>query len=314
MKQVNKQYIDIVYDRCVEEYNQICLQNPKIDAGHSVNHVKKVEKLTSKALYQYVFETRKRSEILEYIKEKFNGDVSCLDIPVDVILRMEAASLLHEVGDSKFADGSIKKSKSETIGQVLDRVFFDYDDYTLEMRQDIINMIDYCGASVWGDRVPPNSKVYQLIVRWADRLEATGIIGIIRTMTFSYVKRATYPLARDDDEYPTTMTELEQMAPQSRWLSYSSGKKPSGSGFSHYLDKIIHISGDDVPIPYLRDLLNENQKIVKQFVIDFTNIHNKQFDIDWILSQIDHDIYNVEVKQLKEMQQVMKVEGCKWIK
>ena len=120
------------------------------------------------------------------------------------------------MGDNKFKDGQIKETKKQVLTPVLDRVFQDYPEYSEEMREDIINMVDYCGAATWGDRIPPDSKLYQLITRWADRLEATGIIGLIRTMTFSYIKRATYPLCRDEDEFPTTLEELENFAPPFR--------------------------------------------------------------------------------------------------
>ena len=308
-------YLQTVYYRCVYEYNIIVSANPNIDAGHSVNHVKKVEELTFQALKQY-YEMKSRSDptLKTYADTYYGGSESCLEIPMNAVLRVMIGSLLHEVGDQKFADKTIKKPKAEIIGKVVTKVLHDYHKYSEELKTDIINMIDYCGAATWGDRIPPGSHLYELIIRWADRTEATGYIGIVRTMTFSYSKRQTYPLCRDEDEFPTTLDELEHVAPNSRWLSYSNGKKPSESGFSHYLDKIVHISGQDVPLPYLKEMLNEGQNIVKQFVIDFTTKNNKQFDIDWILSHLDPEMYNVEIDQIKEMQQVMKAEGCKWIK
>ena len=306
-------YNKIIYDRCVEQYHAIVSSNPAIDAGHSVNHVKKVEQLTYHGLTQFLeLRVNPTNDLKDWITVAYNGDASCLDVPADVGLRVMAASLLHEVGDSKF-NGLVKIPKAEIITLVLQNVFHDYPKFSHEFTTDIINMIEWAGAATWGNRIPEGSKIYQLIVRFGDRVEATGIIGIVRTMTFSYVKRATYPLVREEDDFPTSFDELEKMAPQARWDHYSTYKKPSISGFSHYLDKIVHISGKDVPIPYLRDILNDGQKIVKQFVIDFTIVHGKKFNIDWILDRIDPVLYNVEVKQLKEMREVMLKEGCKWI-
>jgi len=299
---------EIIHQRCLQEYHNIVSKNPKIDAGHSVNHVIKVEQWTSRAFQEY------KLMRFECSVEDFHGwSKDSLQIGPDTAIRIMAASDLHEVGDGKFSDGSVKP-KEELLSEVLDRVFFDYSNYNEEMKQDIINMIKWCGARDWGNRIPEGAKLYQLIPRWADRLEATGPIGVIRTMTYSYVKRATYPLCRDEDEFPTTMEELEKFAPPERFIAYSTGKLPPLSGFGHYLDKIVHINGNDVLIPCLRLALDEGQAFVKQFVLDFTNKHGKKFDIDWILTQIDHQIYNVEVKQLKEMQQVLRSEGCKWIK
>lgn len=308
-------YLQTVYDRCIHEYYMIVSANPNIDAGHSVNHVIKVEELTFQALNQYYSMIENSDPTLRLWATRFYaGDQNCLKMPKNAVLRIMIASLLHEVGDIKFEDKSIKKPKADIIGEVVTRVLHDYNNYNDKLKTDIINMIDYCSASTWGNKIPENSKLYQLICRFADRLEATGYIGIVRTMTFAYTKRSTYPLCRDEDEFPTTLEELDIMAPDSRWQLYSSGKKPSESGFAHYLDKIVHISGNDVPIPFLRDALNEGQNIVKQFVIDFTTKNNKQFDIDWVIDHLDPEIYNVEVNQIKEMQRVMRNEGSKWIK
>jgi len=134
-------------------------------------------------------------------------------------------------------------------------------------------------------------------------------------MTFSYSKRKTgYQICRDEDEFPVSLAQLEEMAPASRWDRYSTMNQRSISGFSHYLDKIVHICGKDVPIPILRDALDEGQKIVKQFVVDFTVENDKKFDIDWIVDRLNPNIYNVEIAQLREMQVVLPQEGCKWIK
>ena len=305
-------YIPYIYKLCSQEYEQIIKKNGKIDSGHSLNHVQKVESLTRYTLVNYL-DFKDSYTLKEYVDEKYGGDQSCLEVPDDVKVRVLIASLLHEVGDQKFADKD-PISKGVLINEILERVLKRYPWDCEEMRQDIINMIDYCSASVWGDKIPDGSKVYQLIPRWADRSEATGFIGIVRTMTFAYKKRGNYPLVSEDDEFPTSMTELEQMAPPSRWEYYSSGQKKSTSGFSHYLDKIVHISGDDIPVPFMQNIVNEGQKIVKQFVIEFTTKFNKQFDVDYIISNLDKDEYSLEIKELEEMRQVMKAEGCKWIK
>jgi hypothetical protein len=301
--------MNIYAQRCIAEYQAIVNANPKIDSGHSVNHVCKVESLTSEALGEYLNNVNQVHATFDETHDKPIGKY----IPKDVILRVKAASFLHEVGDSKFDDGTIK-TKEQLISEILDRVFHDYPNYSNEMRQDIINMIDYCGTTKWGNRIPNDCMMYQLIPRYADRVEATGIIGIIRTITFSYSKRSNHPLCREEDEFPTTMDELNKIAPPERWQKYTTGNKRSVSGFSHYLDKIVHINGDDVPIQCLKQKLDQGQAIIKQFILDFTNVHGKKFDIDAILNQIDHQVYSLEVAEMKEIQRVLRQEGSKWIK
>jgi hypothetical protein len=306
-------FLERVYGACVAEYDAIVRRNPNIDAGHSVNHVITVENWTFRGLAQLLNDKSLR---LEEWADTYNGcDRSCLQVAKDAVLRVMVASLFHEIGDGKFADGKVDKPKKQLIFEALTRVFDDTDICTDEFKTDIYNMIEYCGASTWGNRIPPNVRIYQLIPRWADRLEATGVIGLARTMTFSYSKRKTgYPICRDEDEFPTSLAELEQMAPESRWERYSTMNQRSISGLAHLLDKIKHICGKDVPIPVLRDALNEGQRIVKQFIIDFTVVNGKKFDIDWIVNRLDPKIYTVEIAQLLEMQTVLPQEGCKWIK
>jgi len=64
----------------------------------------------------------------------------------------------------------------------------------------------------------------------------------------------------------------------------------------------------------LRKVLNEGQKFVDQFILDFTNVHDKKFDIDWIINCINPGVYDVEVAQLREMQKTLREKESKWIK
>ena len=311
------QFLEKVYGLAVDVYREIVRKSKtEIDAGHDVNHVTKVEELAFRAMVQYANSEIKFDDLMNWVNTYNKRDKLCLLQAGDVLLRVMVATLFHEVGDSKFADGKLDKTKKQLVFEAIDRILPDYSGNTDEFKTDIYNMIDYCGAATWGDRIPENVRIYQLIPRWSDRLEATGVIGIARTITFSYSKRKSgYPLCRDEDEFPTSLDELEKMAPESRWLDYSSHNKKSISGFSHYLDKIVHISGKDVPIPVLRDALNEGQKIVKQFVVDFTVVNDKRFDIDWLVDELSKfKVYTVEIAQLRKLQREWPLEGCKWIK
>jgi len=298
-------------DRCVNEYRKIVENNPKIDAGHSVNHVKKVEDLTRRALQEFLGMDSNHESIQMWLMDHPRES---LEVSVDVTLRVAIASLLHEVGDAKTVlDGAVRP-KAEIISEVLNRVMADYPSYSDEMRLDIINMIDLCSASKWGDRIPDGTKLYQLLPRWADRQEATGVIGIVRCLTYSYVKRNKgYPLCQNGDHFPTTQKELERVAPYSRWVAYSNGVN-SVSGWEHLQDKIRHINGSDVPIPCLKKVLNDGQAFVDRFILDFTNVYGKKFDMNWIIERVDPIIYNVEIKQLREMQTVLRNENCQWIR
>jgi HD superfamily phosphodiesterase len=143
----------------------------------------KVERLGSQALEEYI-----DGDINDYqcwlgvhLRESLN-------VPLDVRIRVEIAGLLHEYGDHKLcSDGA--RTRDEVLGDVLDRVASDYTKYTEEFKNDVIRMIDLCSASKWGDTIPENTKLYQLIPRWSDRHEATGAIGIARCLIYNYNKR-----------------------------------------------------------------------------------------------------------------------------
>jgi HD superfamily phosphodiesterase len=279
--------------RCIDQYTDILKMNPRIDAGHSINHVLIVEKHAREALNEWVG-TGKET------------------VPTDVRLRMEMACLLHEVGDHKFGDTG--ESKDAVQGEILDKVLYDYPEYGQAMKQDIIRMIDYCSASKWGDVTPPGCQTYQLIPRWADRLEATGIIGLVRCLTYTYSKRDSgQVLCSETDDFPTTLDELEMIAPYERFELYGKGIS-STSAFGHLMDKIRHIDGSRVLVRGLAQKLNNEQKIIDRFIIDYTVNDDKRFDIGWLLSQLDQTVYATETMQLKELQCVLRSENCKWIK
>ena len=289
-------------NKCIEAYRKIVSANPKIDADHSVLHVITVANTGRAALTEFL-KTR------TYLPEEL---LTSIYIPDDVVLRTDTACLLHEVGDTKFADEK-SKPKEELISEILDEVFICYPSYTPEMKNDIINMIDYCTSSKWGDRMPENVKIYQLIPRWADRLEATGIIGIARALLYGYSKiTKNYPLCEPTDPYPTTLEELVNFASSERYLAYSKGK-PSTGTFGHFFDKLLHINGINVPISYLKNSLNNGQTIIQQFVLDFTNKNNKKYNIDWVCDNLDPVKYSAEILQLREMQKHLRaLNNPKW--
>lgn len=112
-----------------------------------------------------------------------------LKYPEDVALRVMVASLFHEIGDKKLrANNQKEMTKEELISQALDEALSDYELYSEDMKEDIISQIDLSSASKWGDRVPEGTKLYQLIVRWADRFEASGAIGVARCLTYGHSK------------------------------------------------------------------------------------------------------------------------------
>ena len=299
------------FERCIQEYSKICQSSTKIDAGHSINHVKTVEAITRKAAQELEDMVKSNSPNLKQWTDIY--PLETLTTPSDFKLRIAAASLLHEVGDKKLTNKEVEKTKKELIFEALDIVFQDYIDYSQEMKEDIYHQINISSASGFGDQVPEGTHLYQLIVRWADRFEATGPIGIVRCLLYGN-SRSDYPLVNENDSFPTTQEELEAVAPISRFHNYTKNKGGSRSSWEHFQDKIRHIGGDVTPIPCIKNDLSQRQRFTDQFILDFTNIHGKKFDMDWIISSIDHNEYTEEVQELIKMKEKLLKENCKWIK
>jgi len=348
MKSVTS-YLPVLRKRCVDAYRKIVSKNPNIDAGHSVGHVVQVADLVRKHLRLYLQDLKTdRASFRGWINVKYGGDERALDVPEDVDVRTEIGALLHEIGDDKFEDGKVKKLKSILINEVLDEVLEGYPWDSDEMRCDIINMVEWAGAAAWGDIIPPGSKIYHLIVRGCDRLEAVGPIGLARTLTFthSFSKKriaqgkAPYPLVipyddedqtgdYDNGHFCSTMDDLFKWAPYKRWMDYSAtdqdgnpkldalGKrvptKPSISTLGHLGEKIVWLDGRHVPIKSIREDLDAGQAFVREFLLDLNNKFNRQFPIEYIISLLDPKLYETEIKQLRQMREEYLAEGNPWI-
>jgi sugar phosphate isomerase/epimerase len=115
-----------------------------------------------------------------------------------------------------------------------------------------------------------------------------------------------------NDDFPTDLNKLNEIAPYSRFEEYSKGK-PSLSAFSHLMDKIRHINGIDIPILCLKNIMNEGQILIDKFIIDFTVVNEKKIDIDWVISLLDEHSYDKEILELTKIRDLLRVEKCPWI-
>lgn len=282
---------------CLDYYAKLVAAHG-IEPGHAINHVIKVEKYARAALDE--LRRMKGDSVLKNWARHY-GDESMLDIPDDAERRVMVAALFHEVGDKK-----LTKPKEAPLADALSHL----PDVSKDFAEDVCKMVDYCSAGKWGDRVEPGTRLYQLLVRWADRAEATGYIGIARTLLYGHSIRETgYQLCHAEAEFPTTMDELQAVAPRSRWEAYSTGTA-SKSVWGHFMDKIRHINGDCIPVPVLSARVDAGQKIVDQFILDFTNKNDRRFDLELIIANLDSKEYKKEICALHQMG---KEADAKWV-
>ena len=176
------------------------LLNGVVDEGHNLDHAKTVLKHAKMA-----------------IKD------SCIDLSANEILAIELAALLHDADDSKFFT-TINYSNARNIMAkigITDATIIDL----------VIEMISLVSCSKNLNNPPPDGKMWKLIPRYADRLEAMGYIGIYRAYLYSV--ETGRPLWTD-----TTPREI--INDPNRFTEYFKNKK-SDSFIDHFYDKILHL-------------------------------------------------------------------------
>jgi HD superfamily phosphodiesterase len=141
------------------------------------------------------------------------------------------AALLHDTGDRKYFgdvdDGSHARALLEAAGAAPDTVTH------------VVEMIGWVSFHKNGNDVPAGAEAWQLIPRWADRLESIGLMGAIRCAEFSAEhERPQIP----PGEYtpPARMEEFLARATAERLATYRRVGE-SKSTLDHFWDKLLHI-------------------------------------------------------------------------
>ena len=171
------------------------------------------------------------------------------------LLEQEAvilASLLHDADDRKFFPNNNNYENTRNILSDKPEDFIDL----------VVQMIKLVSASVNGDNIPAEiiaNKQWMLIPRYADRLEAIGIIGIKRCYEYNSTKGDPLYL----DTTPKIYDDL-------KIIEYANNKYKTYQGNSlsmidHFYDKLIGICNFPIENQYLK--LEAEQR--KQPLIDF---------------------------------------------
>ena len=197
-------------------------------------------------------------------------------------LAVVLAALLHDADDHKFFPAnddyqnlrSILQSELETSR----REFIDL----------VVNMVSLVSSSTNGDTIPDDihaeSSYWKLIPRYADRLEALGVIGIVRCRKYNIT--CGKPIFVDTTPRPTTVEEVMKYASIERYNAYNGA---SDSMMDHYFDKLIRLGcfPPELANTYFdRETMIRNQPII-DFVLFFSSKpHLSESDVDqYILDQ-----------------------------
>lgn len=187
------------------------------DDGHGLEHALTVMKHGKKALK--CWETR-----LSY------------DMITDVLI----ACLIHDVGDSKFSKEPPGTWECYFLMNLWKKTEFlgVYEEY-VKHRDNILLMVDLVSCSKWGDRQKEGLSPEYYIPRYADRLEATGPIGVQRATIYAKsLGRSLYD-AKTPRVY--SIEEIDRVATPERYQKYCNGELKSATTIDHFYDKCLHI-------------------------------------------------------------------------
>jgi uncharacterized protein len=154
------------------------------------------------------------------------------DISQEDKLAVLLASLLHDADDRKFFPDH---HDYENLRKILTD-----NGKTPDFIEKVVYMVSIVSASKNGDKIPPQvvGKEWMLIPRYADRLEAIGLIGIERCLTYT-VNVSKMPLYIASTPRPKTEEEIWAQATASRYAKYDGN---SQSMIDHYYDKLLRLS------------------------------------------------------------------------
>jgi uncharacterized protein len=182
----------------------------------------------------------------------------CYNINEDDTRCVLLAALLHDADDRKFFPNNVNH---ENVKQIL----FGEDEYTIKL---VTKMIDLVSSSKNGDSVPDfvKDKIWMLIPRYADRLEAIGLIGIERC--WQYGKTTNNPLYVSSTPLPKTENDIWKYATEERYNSY---KGQSVSMIDHYYDKLLRASIFPIKNTFFEEETKNRRKYLLDFLLFFGN-------------------------------------------
>jgi uncharacterized protein len=232
---------------------QLILEKNNVSQCHGIIHAKAVLENAICALV--------------YVNDLSENDVKC------VLL----AALLHDADDKKFFPNNTNLDN-------LRNILFDEPDYMVEQ---IVIMVNLVSSSKNGDRIPENIHEWMLIPRYADRLEALGIIGIARLLIYTMLGNTK--LYVDTTPRPKTIDEIFEYATLERYHRYN-GK--SNSMFDHCFDKLLRLSDFPITNKFLQTEAHKKKQIINQFILLFgNNIITTKNDVKQFIFENDEKVY-----------------------
>jgi uncharacterized protein len=207
----------------------------KISPCHGINH--------AKAVMYNAWEALK-----DYPKLSKNDKLAVL-----------LAALLHDADDGKFFPCHKNNENLKLVLHKKGKDFVDKIEY----------MVNLVSSSKNGNIIPDDikDKEWMLIPRYADRLEAIGLIGIERCLTYNLT--ISRPLFLSTTPRPKTEKQIWAIATKERYERAIAEKNSGASMIDHYYDKLLYISKFPISNSFFDKECEIRRKPLIEFLIMF---------------------------------------------
>lgn len=190
------------------------------------------------------------------------------EISASRALSVRLAALLHDADDRKYFP-NCPKGEYPNARRLMNEAGAEE-----AVIADSIRMISLVSCSKNGNSAPPElaSGCEWLFPRWADRLEATGEIGVVRCWQYNEELEVPAPLFIDSTPRPKTEDEVWALATPERFQKYQTSGGASDSMLDHYFDKLLQVARPPAEIvrnSYLEQKMQEGAEPLVRILLAF---------------------------------------------
>ncbi len=213
-----------------------------------------ISKVTELFSQQNICKSHDINHVLR-VMEHVNNSTKNILLPIKIKYLLSYAAILHDVDDIKF----FETENYINARQMLLPLNLSGDDTEL-----VIKMISYVSSTTNGDTIPNDAinSEYLLYPRYADRLDALGISGVIRC--YQYTQTKNKPLYTNNTIKPNSIDDVWSIATRNRYQNYDGNSK---SMIDHYYDKLLQLGNFETNNGYFKEI----KETLKQPLFDILN-------------------------------------------
>lgn len=208
-------------------------------------------------------------------------DVRRREIPAWHALAIRLAALLHDADDRKYFRDCPKGSYPNAEALMRDALGCGDGDSAVVGKA--VRMIGLVSCSANGNAVPLDAEEEPELLwpRWADRLEATGEVGIVRCWQFN--REVGEPLVASGTPRPLDEKEVWALATPERFAEYQRSGGESASMLDHYYDKLLQVARPPVYVvqnKYLEEEMAKGAAPLVHVCLEFGRTGKLPYDDD----------------------------------